>query len=81
LPLDALIQEGEQFFVFIQKNKTEKGIEFDKVEIEINAQNEKEFQFLIKDNSLQTSVSELLFVSKGAYYLNASSAETAGHSH
>jgi cobalt-zinc-cadmium efflux system membrane fusion protein len=81
LPKDALIQEGEQFFVFIQKNKTEKGIEFDKVEIEINAQNEKEFQFLIKDNSIQKSVSELLFVSKGAYYLNASSAETAGHSH
>ncbi|WP_338814826.1 efflux RND transporter periplasmic adaptor subunit [Bernardetia sp. Wsw4-3y2] len=81
LPKDALIQEGEQFFVFIQKEKVEKGIEFDKVEIEVYAQNENEFQFLIKDNSIQKSIYELLFVSKGAYYLNASSAETVGHSH
>ncbi|WP_338759413.1 efflux RND transporter periplasmic adaptor subunit [Bernardetia sp. ABR2-2B] len=81
LPKDALIQEGKQFFVFIQKDRTEKGIEFDKVEIEIYTQNEKEFQFFIKNNSIQKSISELLFVSKGAYYLNASSAEMAGHSH
>ena len=81
LPKDALIQEGEQFFVFIQKEKNAKGIEFDKVEIEVYAQNENEFQFLIKNNSIQKSISELLFVNKGAYYLNASSAETVGHSH
>ena len=81
LPKDALIQEGEEFFVFIQKQKTEKGTECDKVEIEVYAQNENEFQFLIKDNSIQKSISELLFVNKGSYYLNASSAETIGHSH
>lgn len=81
LPKDALIQEGDQFFIFIQKQKTEKGTEFDKLEIEVYAQNENEFQFFIKDDSIQKSISELLFVSKGAYYLNASSAETAGHSH
>lgn len=81
LPKDALIQEGEQFFVFIQKQKTEKGIEFDKLEIEIYTQNEKEFQFSIKNDSFQKTISEFLFVSKGAYYLNAAGAETAGHSH
>jgi len=81
LPKDALIQEGEEFFIFIQKQKTEKGTEFDKIKIEVYAQNEDEFQFFIKDDSIQKSISELLFVSKGAYYLNASSAETAGHSH
>jgi cobalt-zinc-cadmium efflux system membrane fusion protein len=81
LPKDALIQEGNQFFVFIQKDKTEKGIEFDKLEIEVYAQNEKEFQFSIKNNSIQKPISELLFVSKGAYYLNASLGETGGHSH
>ncbi len=81
LPKDALIQEGGQFFVFVQKEKNEKGIEFEKIEVEIYTQNENEFQFLIKDNSIQKSISELLFVSKGAYYLNASSAETAEHGH
>ncbi len=81
LPKDALIQEGEQFFIFIQKDKTKEGIEFEKTEIEIYTQNENEFQFSIKNEVLQKSISELLFVSKGAYYLNASSAETAGHSH
>ncbi|WP_291727160.1 efflux RND transporter periplasmic adaptor subunit [Bernardetia sp.] len=81
LPKDALIQEGEQFFVFIQKEKNAKGVEFDKVSIEVYTQSENEFQFLIKDTSIQKSSSELLFVNKGAYYLNASSAETIGHSH
>lgn len=81
LPKDALIQEGEHFFIFIQKQKNEKGTQFDKVEIEVYAQNENEFQFFIKDDSIQKSISELLFVSKGAYYLNASSADTNEHSH
>jgi seryl-tRNA synthetase len=55
--------------------------QFDKIEIEVYTQNENEFQFSIKNDSFKTSISELLFVSKGAYYLNASSAETVGHSH
>ncbi len=64
--------------------KTEKGIKFNKAEVEIYTQNEKEFQFFIKNNSTnstQKSISELLFVSKGAYYLDASSTDKVGHSH
>ncbi len=81
LPKHALIQEGEQFFVFIQKEKNSEGTEFEKIEVEIYTQNEKEFQFSIKDDDLQKTISELLFVSEGAYYLNASSAETVEHGH
>jgi len=39
---------------------------------------ENRFLKIKKDNSIQKPISELLFMSKGAYYLNASSAETAG---
>ncbi|AFM04528.1 RND family efflux transporter, MFP subunit [Bernardetia litoralis DSM 6794] len=81
LPKDALVQTRENFFVFIQKNKTDKGSEFEKIEVELYAQDKTEFQFSIKDNSINKSISELAFITKGAYYLNASSAETVGHSH